>query len=184
MDNIKELALRGKTGDEYAKVELIELLKPIRKYLVGRYSSPADRDDDEQELVIVLLNSLSTYDENEASFQWYVKQKSKYHILAKFKRKTEVLLEDELSDVTPVMETIIDESVDVELDILNKELNEFLIKCIGELSKLQKDIIILKFYEFKTGVEISKILNVSEATVSRELKRGLKKLRRKLNDYR
>lgn len=70
------------------------------------------------------------------------------------------------------------------MDILNKELNEFLIKCIGELSKLQKDIIILKFYEFKTGVEISKILNVSEATVSRELKRGLKKLRRKLNDYR
>ena len=57
------------------------------------------------------------------------------------------------------------------------ENKDFIDKSMSKLNKLEKDIIMKRFYENKTQSDIAKELNISQMTVSRIEKRSLEKLR-------
>jgi RNA polymerase sigma-B factor len=57
------------------------------------------------------------------------------------------------------------------------ENKDFIDKSMSKLNKLEKDIIMKRFYENKTQSDVAKELNISQMTVSRIEKRSLEKLR-------
>lgn len=184
MDEIRESWIRARTGDLDATIRLIELLAPIRKSLISKYSAPSDREDDEQDLVILLMELIHTYDGESSSFQWYARERSRYHMLDKLKEEKLISLDEETPEGEALLYNLTSEEdlVDRILDVKNTE--ELLADFVNQLSALHQDIVRLKFYRNYRGKEISKKLNISESKVSRELKRALRILRRKINDYR
>ena len=92
-----------------------------------------------------------------------------------------ILLEEktELCDILSVDNSI-------ENDLINKETLKFLYECINELENDEKLIVIYYFGLFnkeqKTQIELSKMLNISQAHISRKLKKLLLKLKGKLEN--
>ena len=81
-------------------------------------------------------------------------------------KNQDLTLEDILSDY------------ELENDILNREELISLIMSIENLNKEDKRIIDLYFYQNKTQQQIAKILNMSQANVSRRIQRALNNLRK------
>lgn len=82
-------------------------------------------------------------------------------------------------------EDVIPDNINIENEILNKERDERIHDEINKLSA-KEQIIINTMFEFNnvkmTQKELSKILNCTQATISRIRKRALKKLKKALND--
>jgi len=60
------------------------------------------------------------------------------------------------------------------------ENNDFLMKTVEKLNKVEKDILIERYFNKKTQVAIAKNLEISQMTVSRIEKRVLDKLRKEI----
>lgn len=61
------------------------------------------------------------------------------------------------------------------------ENEDFIEKSFQKLNKLEKDIVIKRFFNKKTQNEIAKELNISQMTVSRIEKKSIEKLKKELN---
>lgn len=86
--------------------------------------------------------------------------------IIKSSKNQDLTLEDMLSDY------------ELENDILNREELISLIMSIENLNKEDKRIIDLYFYQNKTQQQIAKILNMSQANVSRRIQRALNNLKK------
>lgn len=73
----------------------------------------------------------------------------------------------------------LDEAV-IDDRIIEKELNRIFTKGVDKLAYQQKEIFVLKFYRFKSGV-IAKEMNISASTVHNTLYNARKILRKHLN---
>ena len=70
---------------------------------------------------------------------------------------------------------------DIEKELSEKEMSEWLDSCVGELSEKYRSILVLYYFEEKSYKEISEILRISVGTVGTRLNRG-KKLVKNLCD--
>lgn len=60
------------------------------------------------------------------------------------------------------------------------ENNDFLMRTMGKLNDMEKEILIERYFNKKTQVSIAKSMNISQMTVSRIEKRVLEKLRKEI----
>lgn len=74
-------------------------------------------------------------------------------------------------------EDILMASDDVEVEVLNKEKEKFILEVLESLSDRERNIISYKFGGGLKNIEIGKIMNLSATNVSSILHRSLKKLK-------
>lgn len=172
--------------------EEVEKNLPLVSYILNKYFHRWD-EDMFQIGCIGLLKAVRTYDasKNVAKSTYYTKcikneidcinrkNNMKKRICNKISLSSNIAENIELQDILP-------SSYSIEEELIKKETLELLYKMVDELSSLDKTILILSFGLFnsekKTQEEISKIIGVSQASISRRIKKILIKLKGKMNN--
>lgn len=181
---MERLIKRVKEKDEEALIQLIEKLKPIRKALVKNFSK-LEREDLEQELIILVLEGIENYDPKQSEFPYYLKQLSRYKALDMVKE-----LEDTVSLETVIScdgeEVTLGETIKSEVDIERKyEEKRRKIEVRNALEKLEKserEILILYYYKDLSLKEIGEIYGKSIATICKKKKESERKLKKILKE--
>ena len=169
----------------YSDADLIELAKISPEsfgILMERYQGPLfhyirrisqlPKDDIEdllQEVFIKIYQKLNEYDEV-LKFSSWAYRIAHNHVIDYF-RKTNVRPQmNTLEDYE--WEKIINASIHIEKEIMNKDCVEKIRKCIQKMPLMYKEILILRFIEEKEYEEIMDILKKPKGTVATLIKRG------------
>ena len=95
----------------------------------------------------------------------------------------EHLPNDRGSDI-PLLDTLKGDEGDIGLDVESREIRESLVAAVGSLSKQERTVIELYYFEGQTLKEIKVVLNVSESRVSQIHAQAVIHLRAKLRALR
>jgi RNA polymerase sigma-70 factor, ECF subfamily len=169
----------------YSDADLIELAKISPEsfgILMERYQGPLfhyirrisqlPKDDIEdllQEVFIKIYQKLNEYDEV-LKFSSWAYRIAHNHVIDYF-RKTNVRPQmNTLEDYE--WEKIINASIHIEKEIMNKDCVEKIRECIQKMPLMYKEILILRFIEEKEYEEIMDILKKPKGTVATLIKRG------------
>ncbi len=157
--------------------ELItKFLKPIYGFALKRTGNLQNAEDLSQEIALRAFRALITRDdlENPEKFIWTIA----HNALANHYRDAEKsMLGAPIDDLS---ELLTSDAPNAEEDIILRETTEKLQNEIAYLSKIQRRVVILYYYENKKQEEIASILNIPKGTVKwhlfeakKELKRGM-----------
>lgn len=138
-----------------------------------------EKDEALDEAREVLIDTIEDYDETKAGFSGYLKYKLYYHFLDKSKKA----IPDSLNDTDATGAEVVDSleaNVDIEKELIQKELYEDLYDAIKTLSRKDKLLIQMKYFENKNHKEIGKILGIATKTVTNRNYRIIGDLRKKL----
>lgn len=171
------------------KEEIIKDFTPLIKASITKYfKNNKSFEDAFQDGVLKVLELINTFNENEnISFSCYLKHMLKYFYMQKFFKEKEKLentftntyiLEGE--EKIDILESIEDENVNVEKEILHLEMKNEVKNAILTLPKKQRNVIYLKFFKNLKNKEIAKKMNIKEDTVKEYYKIAKKKLKNKL----
>jgi RNA polymerase sigma-70 factor (ECF subfamily) len=180
--NIIDVVKRAKSGDSEAFGYLYnEFYTPIYRYIHFRTNSWSEEtaEDITQEVFLKAYNSFKNYTYSGKSPLAYFYTIARNILIDKGRKKRVKIerldLKDELIEEIPdTLENILEQNI-------RKENEEDLHKKISQLSEDQQDVIILKFIDGLSNAEISKVLNKSEVSVRQLQSKGLKSLRKILN---
>jgi len=127
-----------------------------------------------QEIFISALRSLSTFNPKKASFRTWLYQVANSRIIDS-RRKFR-------PDEVQIDETELYVSSDITVDLHNKELLRKIEEHIGTLPSEIQRIIRLVLYSDMTFAQISKLMEMPEATVKTKFYRAVKKIRSEYGD--
>lgn len=135
--------------------------------------NPSTAEDIFQDVFFKVSKSISSFSGRSSEKTWIIKitiNTCKDYLKSAWRKKV-VSLENlaETSD-----------SIDYDDTIINSEKSSIILKEILDLPLKYKDVLILYYYKELNTVEISKILNVPEATVRTRMKRAREILKEKL----
>jgi len=169
----------------YTDADLIELSKKNPEafgILMERYQGPLfhyirrisqlPKDDIEdllQEVFIKIYQKLNEYDEV-LKFSSWAYRITHNHVVDYFRKTKARPQTNALEDYE--WEKIINASVHIEKEIMDKDCVEKIKKCIQEMPLQYKEILILRFMEEKEYEEIMDILKKPKGTVATLIKRG------------
>ena len=182
-----QLLSRGINGDDEAKGELLERLKPLIIYSIRRYYNRRDQYEDLiQEGYEVVLKAIGDFDEVKGvKFLGYLKSLLKYHYLEKHRiKEIRVSLNSYMNkdgDGGELIDFIADDEILLEDIVVKKEVVKKLFEGIEELSDSQRDIVILYYFRGLSMKDISKSLKLPYRTVVSRKDRALSKLWEKIN---
>ena len=173
MQIICNLISDAKKGDKDSMLEILSKFKP----LIKKYSYMMNYEDAENDLIlsmIQLINDMPSLSNdgqavnyiNQSIYNAYIK-----HIKLQIKkRKNEYLCDtEEIKNISMLYDDFYEANVDL--------------KCaIEQLSKNQRNVIILKFIYMLPDKEIMKKLKLSRQSVYKNKIKGLEKLKEILND--
>lgn len=172
-DQVLAAALQG---DEEAKVELTELLRPMIVAQIRRYCPIYEEYMDlYQDGIVIVLECLGTYNPK-YSFLKYVQSHLKYYYLDTYRYL--VRLECE-SVTTPKEQDLVDllqSDMDLEGEVIRREEMETLERALNFLTPRQSLIVRLFYFEHLGIVEIASFLQISYWTVVNTKRRAMKSL--------
>lgn len=181
---MEELIKRAKEKDEEAIVQLLEKLKPIRKALIKNFPK-LESEDLEQELIILVLEGVESYNPEASEFPYYLKQLSRYKALDMVKELEEAIsLETVIScdgEEITIGETL-EAGVNVEREYEEKILKFEVRKALERLEKSEREILILYYFKDLNLKEIGEICGKSTATICKKKKEAERKLRKILKE--
>lgn len=160
-----------------------EYITRIYSFVKKRVSNEADAQDIAQEIALKLYKSLCIKEVvNVEGFVWTVARNTLSNFYRDNSRfKMNVSIEDNELDINDGSSALVDQMIE-------KENYHRIRKEIAYLSKIQRQILIMYYYEEKKQSEIASILNIPVGTVKwhlgvarDELKRGMAKMRN-IND--
>lgn len=166
-------------GKEYAEQVVEKYMKSIYRYVEKRISDEQDAKDIVQEICLKIYKSLLTKEVySQEAFIWTVVR----HVLANYYRSKKRACYNISVDA---QEIEIADGKKAHLDnLIDMEEHEKIRKEIAYLSKTQRTILIMYYYEEKKQSEIAEILNIPLGTVKwhlseakNELRKGMKKMR-------
>lgn len=161
-----------------AEKTVTEYLKKVYGFALGKTASLQDAEDLTQEIALKLYSSLLVRDvDNMNAFVWTVAHNTlANYYRSKAKRSIGIpiiAMEDILSSNDDLVDNII------ESEMINKLQNE-----IAYLSKIQRRIIIMYYYEGKKQRDIANVLSIPVGTVKwhlfnakQEMKKGMETMR-------
>jgi len=156
-----------------------EFMKPIYGFCLKRCANPQDAEDLTQEICLRMYRTLLERDDIESidRFVWTVA----HNALANYYRGRQ------RSGIGAPMEELLEtlpSNDDVFLSVVQRETQAKLHAEIAYLAKLQRQIVIMYYYENKKQAEIAKALDLPLGTVKwhlfeakRDLKRGMRTMR-------
>jgi len=179
---------KAKKGDEVAFNQLVNLwYKRINNYVL-KYSSQEDTASDiTQKTFISVFKNLKKLKESGSFKSWIYRIATNYcHEEArKQSRKKMVLMNpshDEEEDQHLIESEAREKMFNPEQSFQQSELERILFDTLQELPEDHRSVILMKEYEGFKFHEIAETLDTSENTVKTRLYRGLKLLKRKLEE--
>lgn len=186
---MKDLVDRCKGGELKAKEEIIERLKPliftsIKKYYFGE----EEFKDLFQEGALKILKAINAFDEKrEVPFLGYIKLQLKFFYMDRRKKvRRELSLNNQIDtgdDLLSFIDLVVDETANIEENLLKSQNGKTLVKVLNVLTLKQKQIIILYYGKGFTMKQISKALGVHYQTVVKTKERALKKMKKYFSLY-
>jgi RNA polymerase sporulation-specific sigma factor len=170
-------------GEEKHKVKLVEMVDPLIKSSIKKfYYGDMDRDDLVSEGKMKVLECLMTFDkEKGVYFLGYVKAQLRYLYLNLSKGKEfEVSLNStiDLGDgKMELMDTLVDESVDVEGDFVKNCEFENLKETLDNLTDREVQVLKMYYFENMGMKDIARELGLAYRTVVNTKVNGVEKLR-------
>jgi len=170
-------------GEEKHKVKLVEMVDPLIKSSIKKfYYGDMDRDDLVSEGKMKVLECLMTFDkEKGVYFLGYVKAQLRYLYLNLSKGKEfEVSLNStiDLGDgKMELMDTLVDESVDVEGDFVKNCEFKKLKEALHNLTDREVQVLKMYYFENMGMKDIARELGLAYRTVVNTKVNGVEKLR-------
>lgn len=172
---------KAKNGDKVAMFYLVEALRPIRISLCRRFSS-IDSEDLEQDLILVLIDCVDSFVEGECSFQWYVRERSRYFCLDRIKEKRCQSLDDFDENGNRFVDGVMDD-FNLEEFVSDYNLREKILLSVSKLPPRVRFVIYFHFFGCLSLKEIADKMGVSVSTVFRLKEKGLRILRPELKEF-
>ena len=135
--------------------------------------NPNIAEDIFQDVFIKVSKYISSFKKESSEKTWIIKitiNTCKDYLKSAWKKKIVPL--ENFNEINPINTS--------QTDLTTSETSNLIIKEILSLSPKYKDVIILYYYKDFNTLEISKILNIPEATIRTRLKRGRALLKEKL----
>lgn len=157
-----------------------EYLKPVFGFALKRCKNLEDAEDLAQDIMTKIFLALRKRDDIEdiSKFIWAIS----HNCLSNYYRNNDHSFS--VISIDDVEDYFYDDSISVDLSLIEHEEIAKLHTEIAYLSKLQRKIVIMYYYENKSQVKISKELNIPVGTVKwhlfeakKELKRGMEIMR-------
>lgn len=174
MDNLYTMIISAKNKDENSLMKILNKFDP----LIKKYARKLNYDDAKSELIVTLIETVlfmpiadKQYLQKDECIVGYISKsiKNKYIYLSKKKSKIEGI-ETELN-----LDTCTDKYyISADNSLLIKNL-------LDNLSDLQRDIIIQRFFLQYSDVEIASRLCISRQAINRIKNRALKNMKKYIN---
>lgn len=179
-----ELVTRARTGDGAAQAELVERHRqPLFFLALQLLGNREDAMDVAQEAMLRFFTTLNRFDCRRPVRPWLF-QIVRNRVVDLYRRKR-VRRHDSLDATDPEGQALIelvDETVDPERDAARSELRVRMLQALSELSRIQREILVLREYQDLSYAEIADTLNIPIGTVMSRLHGARKRLRESLQD--
>lgn len=184
-DNLEQLLiLQAKSGNADALNTL--LTKKAENIYAISYAilkNKEDAKDAMQQSLITVWHSISSLENTEAFDGWlYRIVYTRSLNILKEKKSHEIIMDDDISDII--------QSQNLESDLLlpseyaeQNDLRERLFKIIDSLSAVQRETIVLYYFNEKTVAEIAEIMSCTEGTVKSRLHLARCSIKNKIEEY-
>jgi RNA polymerase sigma-70 factor (ECF subfamily) len=184
LEHEKELVLKARSdADAFAQL-YDEYYPKIFGYVLRRTASAETAKDITSEVFLKALQRIKRFQWRNIPFSAYLYRIAEHEISNGYRNNRQLhllKLEMENAVITSVV-SLDDEILLVEADIQKHEDFLLLHKCIVKLPNIYQEVIVLKYFEKKQISEICLILGKREGTVKSLLHRGLKKLKKLMED--
>jgi RNA polymerase sigma-70 factor (ECF subfamily) len=177
---ISQLAGAARSGNRFAFQQLVSMLEPrIFRMIYYRTRSREDAEDICQDVFLQAYRSLARLQQPERFESWVfriaVNRVKDYHRRQKFRALFSGLNDSDSEDwETPPVE----KSSDIVDEIARKEFWQKVQTMLGQLSKMEKEVFLLRFLDDLGIKEIGDVLKKSESTIKTHLYRALAKFKK------
>lgn len=170
MDNLKLLVARAREGDKDAFGELYQIFyKRIYRYcLVHTYDTQLAQDICQETFVKAWKVMPSFYEKNGGTFQAFLFKIARNKLIDNSRKKQESRLADYQN---------LEDSENLEERVYKHEAIDQVHKALRRLNEIERQIIVLHYFEDFSGREIAKVVGMNEAAVRVRTHRVLEKLR-------
>lgn len=148
-----------------------EYYSQVYKYILKRILNNEDAEDITMDVFISSYKHFENFDSSKASFATWI------YVIANNKLKNyfrDHKIHEEIDETHQVSETFEDTVIEAEYMC---GMRQALADALNTLPKIQKDIIIYKYYHNKNASEISLIVGMSPGNVRVQLSRAMVKLK-------
>jgi RNA polymerase sigma-70 factor, ECF subfamily len=168
LDRLLGAVARG----EHGAFDLVygQLRDPIRNQVIAVLRDPAQSDEVTQDVLLELWRTAVRYDPDKGSAAAWALTIARRRAVDRVRRTVSATARDQQTALPPDWDQIHDTVADT-LD------RERLLRCMAQLSDLQREAIALTFYGGRTHVEAAEILGAPLGTVKARIRDALIKLR-------
>lgn len=182
-----ELIRRAREGNLDAFDELIvrheSRVLRLAYHMVGNADEAADVAQEVFVRIFKYINKIR----DETKFATWLHRlviHASYDYLRRYRMHETVSLDAESEGELSLHETIADERVSVEHDVIHKDLQQKLLEALGVLTPSERAVFVLRDVNGLEVKEIAEIQEISQVTVRRHLSTGRHKLREVLRGWR
>ena len=170
MDDLSKLIEQAQEGDRDAFGQIYSLFfRRIYRYCQFNVESVQVAEDLCQETFLRAFGSFSSFSQRQGgSFQAYLFRIARNLIIDAKRKKKEIRL-FEYQDI--------EQESDLDEQIEKKEANQKLQEALAKLSEIERQVIILRYFEEMTTAEVAKVINLREGALRVRTHRILKKLK-------
>ncbi len=163
----------AKNEDNEAIIEILDKTRPLRHSIISRFPS-LELDEYDQRLSIFTIECIKEYDKS-SNFFYYLKNRYNWFILDELKSPRDLPLPEDINETLESSEDIEGEYI---LKIEKTKYKKIIDDALNILNRREKDIIKKYYFDEKLIKEIAFEMELSQSTISRELKNSLKKMKR------
>jgi RNA polymerase sigma-70 factor (ECF subfamily) len=184
LEQEKELVFKAKTDTDAFGLLYDEYYKKIFGYVLHRTANVEVTKDIVSEVFLKALQNIGHFEWRDIPFSAWLYRIAEHEISNGYKRNKHIIfLKQDIENSSIISDIFLDdESARVEADIQKHEEFLLLHQCIVKLPHIYQEVIVLRYFEKKPASEICAILGKREGTVKSLLKRGLKKLKKMMEE--
>ena len=183
-EKLISLVTKAQSGDNGAMEQLFSAFYNDVYYFALKTVKDSDTACDiTQEAFLEVIRTIGELKEPAAFVTW-MKQITYHQCTRYFKKKKEVLVEED-EDGNTVFDTLADESEDsIPSEVLEKEdFRKTILGIINELTEEQRSAVMMFYFDELTVAQIAQIQGVSDGTVKSRLNYARKALKKSVEDY-
>ncbi len=184
LEHEKKLIFKAKTDADAFGLLYDEYYPKIFGYVLRRTADVEVSRDITSEVFLKALQKINGFQWRDIPFSAYLYRIAEHEISNGYRHNKQfILLKQELENSAIVSGIFVDDEMTQAENELQKHEDFLLLhKCLIKLPNVYQEVIVLKYFEKKLISEICVILGKREGTVKSLLHRGLKKLRRLMED--
>lgn len=171
-DELKGLVVRAQNGEKKAFGEIYNLfLRRIYRFAYFLVGSRELAEDVTQNTFLKAWKALATFCPEKGTIQGFLFSIARNLVTDYRRKKKEVLLDPDY------MENICS-AQDLEEEMATKEDKKVVLKALSRLDSLERQIIVLRYFEEMSFTQISQVVGMQEGALRVRVHRVLKKLRK------